>query len=108
MTTIYQIPLQLWIGSTDVNGMLMEVSGWHVGSLAATEAAEAVDYASRSGWIQPRTHYFPDGDTSEAYELTDAGLIQLDKSYGPKARANAERIRQWYRNRVPKSKSDAN
>lgn len=96
----HEIPLQHWVGSTDVNGMLIEVGGWHVGSIIALENAAAIRYAIGRGWVQERKHYFPDGTTTPAYELTDAGLERLGKSYGPKARANAERGRQWYRDRA--------
>lgn len=100
MTTGHKIPLQLWVRHTDVNGMLMEIGGWHVGSHAAVEAREGVQYAIEAGWVQTRLHYFPDGTTSPAYELTDLGLRQLEDSYGPKARASAEYSRDWYRKRV--------
>lgn len=101
MTLGYKIPLQCWIGSTDVNGMLMSVGGWHKDSQAATEAYDALTYAVHQGWVVERTHYFPDGDTAPAYELTDAGLQRIEDSYGPKARAAAEKGRRWYRDRIP-------
>lgn len=101
MTLIYEIPLQHWIGSTDVNGLLTEVGGWHVGSYAALGAAEAVAYAVDCGWVQKRTHYFPDGTTAPAYELTDDGLERLRKSWGPKTADRAAKTRQWYRDRAP-------
>lgn len=100
MTTIYEVPLQLWVGSTDVNGMLTEIGGWHVGSYAALEAAAAVSYALDRGWVQYRAHLFSDGSTAVAYELTDAGLDQLRRSYGPVAADNAAKVRQWYRDRI--------
>jgi len=100
MTMGYKIPLQLWIRHTDVNGMLMEVGGWHVGSQAAVEAKDGVQYAVDAGWVQTRVHHFPDGTTSPAYELTNTGLKQLEDSYGPKARATAEQSRDWYRKRA--------
>ena len=49
MTTVHEVPLQLWVGSTDVNGMLTEIGGWHVGSYAALGAAAAVSYALDRG-----------------------------------------------------------
>jgi hypothetical protein len=103
MTTIYEIPLQFWIGSTDVNGMLASIGGWHVGSIVALESADAVEYAIRNGWVQTRTHYgpaYPKG--VPAYELTDAGIDQIRKSYGPRSAAQAEAVRRWYRDRVPR------
>lgn len=100
MTTIYEVSLQLWVGSTDVNGMLTEIGGWHVGSYAALEAADAVRYALGRGWVQQRVHCFPDGARGDAYELTDSGLEQLRRSYGSIAADRAERARQWYRDRV--------
>jgi hypothetical protein len=102
MTTIYEIPLQHWVGSTDVNGMLGEIGGWHVGSIIAVEKACAVQYAVDHGWVQQRTHYGPalPPEGVPAYELTDSGLVRLEKSWGPKVRKRAEESRQWYRDRV--------
>lgn len=94
------MPLQFWIGSTDINAMLMNVGGWHVGSCAAREADEAVQYAIDRKWVQERTHHFPDGDVAQAYELTDAGLDRLEQSCGPTSRDGASKARQWYRDRA--------
>jgi hypothetical protein len=92
---------QFWIGSTDVNFMLLSVGGWHVGSYVTREAALAIEYAIERGWVQERTHYFPGGDTSRAYELTDAGLAYVERTWGPTQAVRTERARQWYRDRVP-------
>jgi hypothetical protein len=100
MITMHKIPLQCWIGSTDVNGMLTEIGGWHIGCYNERRSGAAVAYAIDREWVGKRTHYFPDGKTSPAYELTDAGLQRIEDSYGPKAREKADERRQWYRNRA--------
>jgi hypothetical protein len=78
-----RVMAQFWVGATDVNFMLLNIGGWHVGSYAAREAAIAVSYAIERGWVQERTHYFPyDGSTGQAYELTDAGLAYVEWAWG--------------------------
>jgi hypothetical protein len=96
---------QFWVGATDVNFMLLNIGGWHVGSYAAREAAIAVSYAIERGWVQERTHYFPyDGSTGQAYELTDAGLAYVEWAWGLATAARTKRARQWYRDRAPAEK----
>jgi hypothetical protein len=91
---------QFWIGSTDVNFMLTQIGGWHIGCYNDQEARQAVEYAKERRWIGERIHYadaFPEG--SLAYELTDAGLERVRAVYGDKGHAAAQKQRQWYRNR---------
>jgi hypothetical protein len=99
MTTVYKIPLQCWVGSTDVNDMLSEIGGWQVGCYNEREARQAVELAKSMGWVQLRTHYGPayPPDGVPAYEVTDAGLQRIEDSWGPEARKSAEEIRQLYR-----------
>jgi hypothetical protein len=92
---------QFWIGSTDVNFMLTQIGGWAVGCYNDREARQAVQYAIEHGWVGKRTHYCPDGDTWPAYELTESGLTRVREVYGEKGFEAANRMRQWYRDRVP-------
>lgn len=96
---------QLWIGSTDVYGMLTEVGGWHVGSIIAVSQRGALDYVIGSGWVQERTHYFPpqsEWPPVPAYELTDEGLKVLGSIRGAATAKHAAYVRQLYRDNVAK------
>ena len=95
------LPLQHWIGSTDVNGMLIDIGGWHVDCYNDRHARSAVEYAKTQGWVTTRTHYapaFPEG--VPAYELTDAGLERIGATYGGSAMISAGKVRRWYRDQV--------
>src|SRR4051794_39638555 len=90
--------IQLWVGGIDANGMLEEIGGWHVGCYNDRQARQAVEFVVARGYVTTRKHYapiFPEG--VDAYEITDAGLEALRKSYGAKAAADAKKTRTWYR-----------
>lgn len=93
--------MQLWIGSTDVNGLLTQIGGWHVGCCNDVETRPAVEYAIARGWVSTRTHYapaFPEG--VRAYELTDEGLAYIRRVLGEREFKRAGIARKWYRDRL--------
>lgn len=97
-----RLTLQLWIRSTDVHHMLLNIGGWGVGSIVANEKAEAIKYALERGWVKYRMHYTKSGDDSwQAYELTDVGLDRVRSVYGEQVYQGTEKMRQWYRDRLP-------
>lgn len=95
---------QFWIGSTDVNYMLTEIGGWHVGCYNDVEAREAVEYAKDQGWVGTRMHYAPAiPEGALAYELTDEGLAYIRRVCGEKSFRAAGNARKWYRDRLKKA-----
>lgn len=89
---------QIWVGGTDLALMLRNIGGWWVGCFNERDNIVAVQYATKKGWLQKRTHYapaFPDG--VECWELTDAGLAYLGEVAGPRAMGGADKMRNWYR-----------
>jgi hypothetical protein len=96
-----RLTLQLWIRSTDVHHMLLNIGGWGVDSVCHREAREAVEYAIERGWVSYRMHHPLHGEPWRAFELTDLGLERVRGVYGPDVYEGAKTMRQWYRDRVP-------
>lgn len=96
---------QIWVGGTDLAGMLCDIGGWWVDCQNEHQAQEAVNHARHCGYIIQRTHYSPSNPKGDpAWEVTDAGIEVLRKWWGDKAAANALKMRQWYRDRDHTSK----
>lgn len=94
---------QIWVGHTDLGGMLQSIGGWMVGCPAHNEAIQAVNYAKDHGYITTRIHYapvIPEG--REAFEVTDLGIEKLRQWWGPKVAEDAAKQRQWYRDNAAK------
>lgn len=91
---------QFWIGSTDVNYLLTEIGGWHVGCHNDCAARKAVEYAIGQGWVGTRIHFAPAiPEGALAYELTDEGLAYIRRTLGEKSFQAAGKARKWYRDR---------
>lgn len=97
-TTPATLLADVQIAGTSMRWMLSEIGGWHVESIETVSNTDAIFYAGDKGLIEIRMHYaekYPEG--VKAYELTDKGILVLERLAGEDVAAEAHRKRQFYR-----------
>ena len=91
-------------GRTNEADFLKQVGFWFVGSKDACAHEARIQKFLARGLLSLRRHMRTDGAVTEAYELTDAGLVRLEEITDSATAATAESHREYLRAQARKNR----